>query len=60
MPVSFTLPAHPFTKPLARALVEQRRKLALDADTRSQVLEALYALMIAPEQFMPKTASTSA
>ena len=53
-PVSLTLPAHPFTKPLARALVEQRRKLALDADKRSQVLEALYALMIAPEKFMPE------
>ncbi|MBV8428501.1 MAG: DUF4175 family protein, partial [Hyphomicrobiales bacterium] len=49
-----TLPAHPFTKPLARALVEQRRNLALDADNRSQVLEALYALMIAPEKFMPE------
>ncbi|MBV9052486.1 MAG: TIGR02302 family protein [Hyphomicrobiales bacterium] len=53
-PVSLTLPAHPFTKPLARALVEQRRKLALDADQRSHVLEALYALMIAPEKFMPE------
>ena len=54
-PVTFTLPAHPFTKPLARALAEQRRKLALDADKRPQVLEALYALMIAPERFMPQT-----
>ncbi|MBV9567939.1 MAG: DUF4175 family protein, partial [Hyphomicrobiales bacterium] len=53
-PVSLTLPAHPFTKPLARALVEQRRKLALDADQHSQVLEALHALMIAPEKFMPE------
>ncbi|MBV9740886.1 MAG: TIGR02302 family protein [Hyphomicrobiales bacterium] len=53
-PVTLTLPAHPFTKPLARALVEQRRNLALDADNRSQVLEALYALMIAPEKFMPE------
>jgi uncharacterized protein (TIGR02302 family) len=51
-PVSLTLPAHPFTRPLARALVEQRRKLALDADRRPQVLEALHALMIAPERFM--------
>jgi uncharacterized protein (TIGR02302 family) len=53
-PVGFTLPAHPFTKPLARALVEQRRNLALDADKRPQVLEALYALMIAPDKFMPE------
>ena len=53
-PVSLTLPAHPFSRPLARALVEQRRKLALDADQRTHVLEALYALMIAPEKFMPE------
>jgi uncharacterized protein (TIGR02302 family) len=52
--VTLTLPEHPFTKPLARALVEQRRKLALDADTRPQVQEALYALLIAPEKFMPQ------
>jgi uncharacterized protein (TIGR02302 family) len=54
-PVTLTLPEHPFTKPLARTLAEQRRKLALDADKRPQVLEALYALMIAPERFMPQT-----
>ena len=53
-PVTLALPAHPFTKPLARALVEQRRNLAVDADKRSQVLEALYALMIAPDKFMPE------
>ena len=53
-PVTLTLPEHPFTKPLAKALVEQRRKLALDADSRGQVLEALYALMIAPERFLPQ------
>jgi uncharacterized protein (TIGR02302 family) len=51
-PVSLTLPEHPFTKPLARALVEQRRKLAFDAENRPRVLEALYALMIAPDRFM--------
>jgi len=49
-----TLPEHPFTRPLARALVEQRRTLALDADSRPRVLEALYALMIAPERFLPQ------
>ncbi|SDR26952.1 TIGR02302 family protein [Rhizobiales bacterium GAS113] len=54
-PVTLTLPEHPFSKPLARALIEQRRKLALDADQRPQVQEALYALMIAPERFMPQT-----
>ena len=54
-PVTLTLPEHPFTKPLARALAEQRRKLALDADQRTQVQEALYALLIAPERFMQQT-----
>src|SRR5262249_12437898 len=41
-----------FTKPLARALIEQRRILALDANKNTQVFEALDALMIAPELFM--------
>ena len=33
-PVTFRLPERSFTKPLARALVEQRRNLALDAGAR--------------------------
>ena len=40
-PVSFRLPERVFAKPLARALVEQRRNLALDA------------LALAPEKFTP-------
>src|ERR1700716_3234704 len=44
-----------FTKPLARALIEQRRILALDANQNSQVYAALDALMIAPELFTPET-----
>ncbi len=47
------LPERLFTKPLARALIEQRRILALDANQNSQVYTALDALMIAPELFMP-------
>src|SRR6185312_17410080 len=43
-----------FTKPLARALIEQRRILALDANQNAQVFTALDALMIAPEVFTPK------
>ncbi len=50
------LPARPFTKPLARALVEQRRILAFDANARDHVSRALDALMIAPERFMPEPA----
>jgi uncharacterized protein (TIGR02302 family) len=47
------LPERLFTKPLARALVEQRRILALDANKNSDVYSALDALLIAPELFMP-------
>ncbi len=48
------LPERLFTKPLARALIEQRRILALDANQNAQVLDGLDALMIAPELFMPE------
>ncbi len=51
-PFNMKLPERLFTKPLARALVEQRRILALDANKSSQVYDALEALMIAPEMFM--------
>ncbi len=49
------LPQRVFIKPLARALIEQRRSLALDAEARDRVLIALDALAIAPEQFTPET-----
>ena len=48
------LPERLFTKPLARALIEQRRILALDANQNAQVYEAIDALMIAPELFTPE------
>ncbi len=47
----FRLPERPFSKPIARALVEQRRVLALDADAQASVLTALDALTLAPERF---------
>jgi hypothetical protein len=53
-PFNMRLPERLFTKPLARALIEQRRTLALDANQKSQVHDALEALMIAPELFMPE------
>jgi uncharacterized protein (TIGR02302 family) len=53
-PHTFRLPERPFVKELARAIVEQRRELALDADKRDQVLIALDALAMAPEKFMPE------
>ena len=52
-PMTFRLPQRVFTKPLARALVEQRRDLALDAHSKPIVLTALDALTLAPDKFMP-------
>jgi uncharacterized protein (TIGR02302 family) len=51
-PFDMRLPERLFTKPLARALIEQRRTLALNGDQRPQVADALEALLIAPEFFM--------
>src|SRR5262249_46382841 len=53
-PFEFKLPERAFYKPLARALIDQRRELALDADARDRVLIALDALAIAPEKFTPE------
>ena len=53
-PFAFRLPERVFAKPLARALVEQRRNLALDANARPLVLTALDALALAPEKFTPE------
>src|SRR5437588_4524051 len=52
-PFNMRLPERLFTKPLARALIEQRRILTLDANKNSDVYAALDALMIAPELFTP-------
>ncbi len=49
---AMTLPARRFFNPLARALVEQRQILALDANRQDHVAQALDALTIAPEQFI--------
>ena len=54
-PFNMRLPERLFTKPLARALIEQRRILALDANQNALVYTALDALMIAPELFTPET-----
>jgi uncharacterized protein (TIGR02302 family) len=50
-PFDMRLPERLFTKPMARALIEQRRILALDAETKPRVLTALDALVMAPEVF---------
>ena len=53
-PFTFRLPERIFTKPLARALIEQRRNLALDAEDRLRVITALDALAMAPDRFTPE------
>ena len=50
-PFDMRLPERLFTKPMARALIEQRRILALDAEMKPRILTALDALAMAPEQF---------
>jgi uncharacterized protein (TIGR02302 family) len=55
-PTELRLPQRMFVKPLAKALIEQRRVLALNADARDRVAIALDALTIAPERFIPETA----
>jgi hypothetical protein len=47
--VELTLPARQFTDPLAKAVVEQRAKLAMDANAAPLVGDALDALTLAPE-----------
>ena len=53
-PQQFQLPQRLFVKPVARALIEQRRILALDANAKPLVLTALDALAIAPDRFTPE------
>ncbi len=51
-PAHFTLPARVFTNPLARALVEQRQRLAADgAHAKPLAAATLDALTIAPARF---------
>ena len=50
--IEITLPERRFTKPLARAVVEQRRKLAEDSRDRLTVAKAIDALTIEPAGFI--------
>ncbi|TAN06761.1 MAG: TIGR02302 family protein, partial [Rhizobiaceae bacterium] len=47
------LPERPFANPLARALVEQRRILALDANKKPRVLDMMDAITLRPEDTFP-------
>ena len=51
-PLELKLPQRIFRKPLARAIVEQRRKLVEDSRHRAKVERALDALTMAPEGFI--------
>ena len=46
---TWTLPERPFANPLARAVIEQRRVLALDANARPRVLDLMDAITLRPE-----------
>jgi uncharacterized protein (TIGR02302 family) len=51
-PIELVLPERRFTKPLARAVIEQRRRLVEDPRDRLQVARALDALTTEPEGFI--------
>ncbi len=53
-PFDMRLPERLFVKPLARALIEQRRILALDANKAPVIKDAIDALLIEPEVFTPE------
>lgn len=50
---TIVLPERPFTNPLARALVEQRRLIALDANQKGRVLDLMDAITLRPEDTIP-------
>lgn len=54
-PIEIVLPSRRFKNPLARALIEQRRKLAEDSRNRPMVVRALDALTLEPEGFINDT-----
>lgn len=53
---NFALPERRFTNPLARAVVEQRRMLALDANAAPRVVELLDAITLRGDEFIPNAA----
>ena len=55
-PVKVVIPQKPFSNPLAKALVEQRRNIVMNPDERQRPLIALDALLTEPEAFDVTTA----
>jgi uncharacterized protein (TIGR02302 family) len=54
-PIEIVLPSRHFKNPLARALIEQRRKLAEDSRNRPMVVKGIDALTLEPEGFITDT-----
>ena len=54
-PYELILPARKFTKPLAKAIIEQRRNLVRDPRARNDVAQGLAALTIGAEHFIDDT-----
>ena len=52
-PYEFILPERNFTKPLAKAVVEQRKKLVREPDSAERVVMALDALTIGDDRAVP-------
>lgn len=46
---TIVMPERPFANPLARAVIEQRRLLALDANAKPRVLDLMDAITLRPE-----------
>ncbi|HSD92550.1 MAG TPA: TIGR02302 family protein [Methyloceanibacter sp.] len=55
IPYEFVLPERNFTKPLARAVVEQRKKLVRDPSAPDGVIKALDALTLGDEKVIDDT-----
>jgi len=53
--IVFKLPERDFAKPLARVLIEQRRKLVENPDDRKKVVKSLAAFMAWPEGLLEKS-----
>lgn len=53
-PATFTLPARKFTKPLAAAIIEQRRDLALNPTSTTRVARILNDLTVDGPRYIPE------
>jgi len=47
---TFRMPERPFSNPLARAVIEQRRILSLDANQKGRVLDLMDGVMLRPDE----------